>query len=223
MTATTGNNTKVYMTGASVAVTAEACSLYADLGANDHVYQVTNSARRAIDPSVAVVVYDNAVAVDAGDYEVDYLYGKIRFSLEPTGPVTADFSYLALWEITTAKELAMDVERAAYEETPFGSTARRRCAGLFSASGSIGCFDSGQTDYDTGGGTLKLGTVLSDGTAKLIEGNLDGAGKGFRAWVLVDKNSIKSTHDSLQDMTVNFQSEPQREGASFAWSADWSA
>lgn len=222
--AVTGNNTKILMTGASVAVTAEACSLYATLGVNDIVYQVTNSARRALDPTVAVVVKDNGSTVSASNYQIDYLYGKIRFSITPTGPVTIDASFLALWEITTAYELSADPERVNPESTPFGTTTgRKRTPGLFSCSGNIGCFDHLQTDHDTGGGTLKLIDLLANGTAKLLDANLDGAGKGFRAWVLLDKEQLKSQREDLQTAMVNFTSDAQRVGASFAWSDNWSA
>ena len=99
--------------GTSTATTAEATSLFSSaLGAANTVRQITNTAKRCIDPAVAVVVKDGAGTVADTSYVIDYLYGKIRFlSYTPSGVITVDCSYIPLLTVSGVRAITISMDR----------------------------------------------------------------------------------------------------------------
>lgn len=89
------------MTGTSTSMTSEACALV-----SGKTYQITNTAKRVIDPAVAVVVRDGVTDVTANVISIDYLFGKVTFSAGYTvvGAITIfSGNYLPLATVASMK------------------------------------------------------------------------------------------------------------------------
>lgn len=102
--------------GTSTAMVAEATT---QIGATKS-YRITAGSKRIIDPYVAVVVKDNAVAVDADDIEsIDYMAGIVTFDagLTVTGPVTIDANYLPTAEIAGSRDFTLTMTSEAKDVT----------------------------------------------------------------------------------------------------------
>lgn len=136
----------LYLSGTSTSATAAATT-----SLSSTVYQITNTARRVVDPDQAVTVYDNGVAVDAADFELDYLFGKITFDSAPTGPVTIDYHWQALSESCSVRGVSLKVDRVVLDVTTFctansDSQGRRKIMGLREVSVSIDTVDNSQDE-----------------------------------------------------------------------------
>jgi len=199
-----GYNCALYVVGTSTAMSAEACS-----NVTGDIYQITSTAKRILDPATAVVVWDNGAP--AGTHTLDYLFGKIEFASTPTTPITVNSAnYMPRWEVTTGRAFDLDGSRTIIDDTVFSSnTHRSKDPGLKTWSGSVELLDDGYTDYDTGGTTLTLEGLLSDGTAKCLEIYIGGAGTYWRGWVLFSKISTKTNVDGQAVCTASFTVAPQ--------------
>ena len=95
--ATAGNSAKLYRSGTSTSMTAEATTLV-----TGKTYRMTNAAKRMLDPSVAVTVDDGGVPIASANIEsIDYLHGIIVLDsgYTPSGAITVDANYLPLSQI----------------------------------------------------------------------------------------------------------------------------
>lgn len=202
-----GSATTVKVSGTAVATTGEAVT---DLG--DDVYQVTNTAKRIIDPDTAVVVYDGVTELDEADYEVDYLFGKVTLADAPAGVVTADFSYLPMLEWAEAKGADWTRSRTLLDVTVFHATHkhRKRIAGLKDLKGSIRSLASLVEDLDSGvEDEQSLQGFHAAGTPKLLEVRPGGTGDFFRAWILLSSAAESAVNDGLVEASVEFEGAPK--------------
>ena len=136
----------LYLSGTSTSATGAATT-----SLSSTVYQITNAARRVVDPDESVTVYDNGVAVDADDFELDYLFGKITFGVAPTGPVTIDYHWQALSESCSVRGVTIKRERPPLDVTTFCTAGtdgggRRKLLGLREVSVSIDSVDHSQDE-----------------------------------------------------------------------------
>lgn len=215
-----GYSTTIKAGGPSTAMVAEACA------GSGTAWQVTNTARRIIDPAVAVTVKDNGVAVAADLYTVDYLFGNITFTASKVGPITIDGNYLTPVDVAEAKEATFKLEREMLDGTSFSASSdgyMRKTPGMFSASGSLTTLKPLQADLDAGAGTTILSTLLTSGTQFILEIRPGGAGNYFRAWVLIEGADQKIAPGALYEGTVSWVSAPvlgngQTESALFGFS-----
>lgn len=208
-----GHATRLKVSGAAVPVTGEACT---SLGGG--VYQVTNTARRIIDRSAAVVVKDTGTPVSATLWSFDYLFGKVTFSgYSPTGAVTVDASYLPVATIAEVKSFSLQAGGDLADRTTFDSAGvKQRQATLRDASGSFVMLSSPLDDIDpVTGGTQSLHAVLTGGTPKLLE-TLFGT-QYLRQWVLLEGIEIGASVDGLVESSVSYQTAPAGSGAALAF------
>lgn len=121
-------------------------------------YQITNAAKRVLDPFEPIVVYDGASPIASTDYAIDYLFGRVVLDSAPAGAVTIDATYLPLVQVGCAREFALNLENETPEATCFqpdaSVAARKFIQGLKHASGSIGYL--GQLDAIYDGDTKEL-------------------------------------------------------------------
>jgi hypothetical protein len=172
----------VEITGTATALSSEACALV-----SGKIYQVTDAAKRVLDPDTAIVVKDDGVEVAAGSYTVNYMFGKITFAAAytPTTPITI-FSgkYLPRLEIGVAKEYSIDDETELPDTTVFSSSPVEQCIPTTrDVTGTLRRLDAGQIDYDTGGGSVRLMDLLITPTRKVLSIALGSSGTIFRALV----------------------------------------
>jgi hypothetical protein len=132
MAVLTGKNSDIYIaTGSGTGMTGEATT---SLGSN--VYQITDSAKRAINPNAALTVLDGVTTVSPGDYQVFWATGKIAFTGSYTvgGSVTVTGEYLSLSQAAQGYEWSLDTELTLEETQTFGDSWKERTAITRSAS-----------------------------------------------------------------------------------------
>ena len=166
-----GSLTTVKIGGASTAMTAEATT---DDGSHKE-YQITNAAKRALDPGVAVTVKKNTVAVSAADYSVIYPLGKIVFpsALLVTDVVTVDGSFRALTTVAEANSAEMSADPGSADVTVFGDTGPRKIVTLPSCSVRLDHLHLLTDELTTG---LTLASLL-DEAAVFLEVNFGDASR----------------------------------------------
>jgi hypothetical protein len=146
---TAGYKASVFLAGTPAAVVAAACT-----GLTSTVFQITNEARRVIDPDATILVYANGVLQAASAYTLNYLFGKITFAVAPTAPVTISYSYVPLSEACSIRGFEIRHERVVLDVTTFCTAEadgglRRKKMGLAERSVSL---DSVDTSGDTSRG-----------------------------------------------------------------------
>lgn len=211
-----GYNSTLKMIGTTTVTTAEPFSLV-----SGKTYQVVNTAKRIIDPAVAVVIKDNGVAVLAANIlSIDYLFGKVTFvaSYTPTTPITADYSYLPVVAIAEARNFKLAVKNKLLDKTSMDSAGiKQRAKGVKEATGSFGSLTMLTA-------TVGAGTLLSLTTARttmLLEMNL-GVGNKFRVWTYIESQEVTLKPDAIIESGFSWTSMAKNAAASeasFGWGA----
>ncbi len=210
-----GYPTTVKAGGPSTVITAEVMTEVTE----GLVYQITDTAKRILDPSVAVVVNVDAdgggggapAVATATGYTVDYLFGKITFdaALATDATVTVTGAYLTPVSVAEAKEVDLNFVRTLAETTAFAAAGyKTRIATHKDFSGSLMSLTPLQTDLDAGGGSTILSTKYTGGTPFILEVDFGGAGTYFRGWVLIDTVDEKVTPEGIYEGSIKFQSAP---------------
>lgn len=192
----------------AVAVTNEATTV---LSAGTK-FQITNAARRVIDPTVAVTVEIDADGPGAGGYAVapaanyviDYLFGTITFASSQGASATCrvSFSYVPLISASLVREASVTVAWDMAELLVLGSSYKARVPTLRDANGDLLLAEVPTTDLDPGAPTIKLVDFVTSGAPLLLE-----LGRGtevFRAWVKLQEGSHKFTPGSLYEHSVKW-------------------
>lgn len=215
--AVAGFNCTVKLTGTSTSMTTEACT-----SISSTVFQVTNTAKRILDPDTALTVYDNGSPVADGDVTIDYLFGKITFGSPPTAPVTITANYLPTHAVAEGRSFSIQQTRDELESTAFNTTGVKSfILGLKQASGSIEGLDMLDTDIDAGAGSVVPATLHSAGTVKVLEVYLGGGTLGtWRGFVLLSGLQNDSSVGELAKGTITWKTvskvgTDQTEGSSF--------
>lgn len=199
----------VKISGTPTAMVAEATT---ELVA-DTTFQITNVARRILDPDAALTVLVDAVPQAATLYTLNHLFGKVTF-LAPIGAaavVTVTGNYLPTLDVIECFEASVQMSRDVVDRTAFKGPAstdasRQKFALLKTASGSISHMKALLDDLDAGGGTVKLFEVMANGTRKVLELTLGDSGYAFRAWFLFDQQELSAARDALVDAALSWQS-----------------
>ena len=210
----------VKRTGAAVSMTGEATT---SLAANE--YQITDTAKRILDPDTALSVIDNGTPQADADVTINYLFGKVKkVSGNFTGPVTVDASYLPTFTEAEARSFEINCAREQIESTDFdvSTSHRTRQPGLRDVSGSVGSLDALQTDIDTGGGAVVLHTDWDAGTRRVLEILLGSSGAIFRAFVRFKEEKVGGAFDGLIESSYAWELDAatgtdQTEGSSFGF------
>ena len=215
------HSTVIKVSGTAVPVTNEACTEISGSNPNK-LFRVTTTARRCWDPSAAVTVKDGGVTVSASLYSFSYLFGEVQFAgYTVTGAVTVDGSYLPLNTLASVNEFRFSGSADLGDVTTFDSGGYRAKQTLLKdGSGSLKTLASALADVDPdAGGTQSLHGLALAGTPKLFESNFGagGAGNVLRAWMMLEGGEVSAAIDGLVEQTWNFQTAPQRAGASVAF------
>lgn len=128
-----GKSADIYIaSGIGATMTGEAVT---SLGGG--VYQITDTAKRAIDPNSTLTVLDGVSTVPPANYQVSWGAGKITltngYSLGGTMTVTG--RYLSLAQAAQGTDWTLDVEVALEESQTFGDSWKERT--LAQRSGSV--------------------------------------------------------------------------------------
>jgi hypothetical protein len=193
------------------------------------VFQVTDATKRIWDPATAVVVEVDPDGVsgfdpaDPADYSLDYLFGKVTFSpaLGASAVVRVSGKYLPMLSVAEPRGLSIDQVNTLHDVSTIGTAYRKKLAGLIDDTGSIDSLDTGSTDIDSGGGTVKTLELLRNSTPKLLEivfGSLI-----YRAWVTLSGLPVKAPFDGVVESTVEWEASPQLTTEGTRVASGWSA
>lgn len=203
---TPGKNSKLYLGGTSTAMVDEACT---EVSGTD--FQVTDSARRVLDPdpSVGVVVKVNGATVSPDTYEVNYYFGIITFDTSQTGSaVTVTANYIPRHMLALAHAVDPQFSHGEAETVCFGNAGTSRIVTISDLEASISTYDAGLTVLD--GGTLTLTAALFGQSPKLFEYDPgDPSGEVYRAWVRLFEQSHSSPVDGAVDHEITARLDQQ--------------
>lgn len=201
---------QVKVSGTAVAMLAEPCSLVSGT-----TYQVTNAAKRILDPAATFTVKDGGVPIPAANVTIDGLFGKFTLASAPVGAVTVDGSYLPVADIGEAKAVEVSVSVDLLDKSVFGSQAKTRLAALLDYSATVGQLALPITDIDpVTGGVQSLETRRSGGTPMLLDWLIDGTNR-VRAWLLIKDYKVGGKVDGLVEVNINFEGSSQTLAAGF--------
>lgn len=216
----------VKLDGTPVALAAEPMSLV-----SGKTYRVTALAKRCFDPSVALEIRDNGVAVGAANIEaIDYMNGLVIFAAAytPTGPITVQSgSYIPFVTIGTVKSFDFQTMKDMLDKSVFGDAAKRYANGLGDFKGSLGAWSF--LDENIGVGTLEA--ALAGGTVRTISVEItqDGVtlangGLLFRGPVMLASADTSAGVADLVETSTSFEGAPRMSvaGASGSWPVSWS-
>ena len=206
--ATAGYKASIRVTGQPLATVNEAFTMVSA----DQFYRVTNAAKRVIDWNTTLTVQRST---DGGatwntvtNYTVDYLFGKVNFTVaNPVGTlVRASYNYLPLYTFAEGRDVTFDVSVAELDVTVFGDTNVHRKAGLFDLSGSITGLSLLNVELDGSGGSEKtLQELLKDREFVVLSYQPDSAGTfEMRAVVMFSSEALSQAVDGLAESTVSF-------------------
>ena len=212
--ATAGYSAKLYRSGTSTSMTAEATTLV-----TGKTYRITNAAKRMLDPAVAVVVDDGGSPVSASDILlIDYLHGLVTFdpSYTVSGAITFDANYLPLSQIADVYNASFSTSVMTLDDTVYEDTAVSRKAGLKDLSGSFSAYDEAATAISSlmAAGTVLYLTWMQTGSATADH---------LRARVLLESEDASVAVDGLVETTYNVvgASTKSVEGRDVSWSFDY--
>lgn len=204
--AAAGKTCDIYLSSTATAMTGEACSLY-----SGKTYRVTSSAKRCLQPS-GLVVYDNGVDHTSDVESYNYAFGRFTFSsgYTPTTPITVTGYYYPIYKVSTARSYSINFKSDVLDKSNFGTAYREKMLGIYDIDGTFDVLDFARTNYDTGGGTVTVQSLLSASTVVLAIFNLgDASGVDqLAAWIVLDGMAPKSTYDGLVSTDVKFKLSP---------------
>lgn len=216
----------VKIDGTPVALVAEAMQLV-----SGKYYRVTNAIKRCFDPSVALEIRDNGVAVGAANIEhIDYLNGIVKFAAAytPTTPITAHAgSYIPFLTIGTIKSFDFKSAKEMLEKSVFGDAAKRYANGLGDFSGGLGTWSF--LDENVGVATLEAsfaaGTVRVISIEILQDGvTLANGGLYWRGLCALQGAETSAEVASLVETSPKLEGSARMSvaGASGSWPVSWS-
>lgn len=176
---------KLSITGTTTATTGEACAVV-----SGKTYQITNAAKRVLDPAVARTWKDNGSGVSAANIlSEDLLFGTVTFipGYTPTTPITVDCNYLPRIAVAAVKQVKLSYKLNSKPNTPINGTGDQTIVGTTrSLSMTATLYDDLRTDLDSGtGGEQSFATLLIAATPKLFEYDFKGDGtRVLRAWMI---------------------------------------
>ena len=159
-----GWQTTAKVSGTAASMTAEACT-----GATT-TWQITDTAKRVLDPSVTPTWYDNAVAISSGDISsVNYLTGTVVFTGSKTGPITVDADYYPMLSWASARMVEYTEEADELDTSVFGSQQKSSIQGMKAISGNGEILERLDYDLDSSGDTQDWQSRYNDGVSVVLE------------------------------------------------------
>jgi hypothetical protein len=199
-------------------MTGEACS------GSGQVYQITDSAKRIVDPDTAFSVTGNSVPIGESNYTVDYLFGIITFAdgYVVSAPVACTGAYLPSYTVGNASEVTMAASLDLAEATVFGATNKAKQATLGDCTFALSSLELPLADIDTDENE-GIHAWFAAGEWKVLD-VLFTSGARLRAFILFSGYSVKAQTSALVTVDANATSAFQpgttnRGTAAISWGA----
>lgn len=209
MSATAGWKARVRIPGVAVALTNEATTAN---GARTQ-YQITNTAKRVLDPQLAVVVQtspDGSTWSTAAGYTLNRLTGTVIFpSAQAAGTQIriASGSYLPLSTVAGAKGYTWTITAQQLDASDFdglattGGFASVKLTGQLDASGTLTQWDQRDTFFANAllNATVLVLELMPDRSASVPD---------LLVWALLDKEQLQSALTALNETTLDWSGVP---------------
>jgi len=200
MAATAGHLATISITGASTTMTNEATT-----NTSGFSYQITSTARRIVNPAVAIVIKHNSGVTWPGNFTFDYLNGIVTLDGAPTGAVTIDGAFLPSRQITQAYELDVSLSASLADSSLLGTAFTQRTRALSDITGSLSCYDSGLTTYTD----VELVDLLDNATTKVIDIAWNGGTNYLRFFAMFENVEPSAAVDGIQSLSASFSANGQ--------------
>ena len=198
-----GNAADIYIaTGSGTAMTGEAVT---SLGGG--VYQITDTAKRAINPNATVTVLDGVATVPKANYQIGWASGKITITNGYTvgGTITITAEYLTLAQAAQAFEWSYDSEVLTEESQTFGDTWKERTLVIKSGTISFQRFYNDAYFANTNLGSyyvLYLYTNLAGNDRFMAAGHMSSTGSTSGENELIKENVSFALHGEVDFSTT---------------------
>ena len=217
-------NTSLKVTGASVPFNDEPLTLVA--GSGGKVWQISSLAKDVWDPTTTFTVaedVDSDGIIDAGEeiasssYEIDYLFGVVRFDTDRTGQtILASGAYHPHYFVPMGRAVSWNSSYNTLDASVFFDTGPRMKLGQRSLDATVEHIDTEALPLDGQAGTEDtLGDILGNGRRLVLEygpqGTADGTptgarqGKVRRAWARLTNDSKSLSLGELVGSELSFQ------------------
>ena len=202
--ASAGYLASVFVTGTSTAMAAEPMSDIS--GGAKTTFQITDTAKQIVDPSVAIVVNDVSTGNPyANSFSIDYLTGTVTLSVAAAGDITLDGNFLPRRQIAQAYECSASLGRTLADTSLLGTAHTQRLSALGDVSGSMSCYDTGLEVYTD----VDLAQILVDGTTKVLEMKWD-TSRHLRFFSMIENADAAASIDGVQTVSFTFQMNSQK-------------
>lgn len=205
MAVQSGHLSTLSIGGTPTTMTAEPC------GGVDADWGIADIQKRQLDPDspVTVEVYNGSgwrVAAHS-EYTLGYTSGSIIFfdALGMEDEVRVSGKFIPLLDCATADNFEFEIGKAELDANVYGTAAAGAIAGQSVLSGSFSVKEDLLTDHDSGGGTLTLQAAILAGEPFFLRFRPGEEGNFLRAWVLLNKGSVKASTGSVVGATVSFK------------------
>jgi len=207
-----GFKTILKVTGTSTAMTAEPMSV---VTANT-VFQITDTTKRILDRSASFTFYEDdgaggRIAIPSSEIKsIDYLFGKVTFTVAQTPPITVTGSYLPATAIAGAHSYELNQTADILDNTEFnGGGFRSKQPGLIDVSVSVTRWDP--TD-------LQFFNHINNRTSFVLDIQPGGTGPNARGFFVVENENRSGDISSLESVQLSFQLDGDGAGKDFSWS-----
>lgn len=195
--------------GTATTMTTEACTLVSGT-----TYQISNVAKRVLDPATAIVVNNGGSPVSSADIvSIDALFGTVTLASGTWGTITISGKYIPRSAVAYVKSVKGSIKSEIQDVTVMNSSGyRMRMPGMRDWSGSFDLFDH-PSDQN-------IQTAITGRTPLLVDFDQDGTGGNvLRGWVVLTQMDTTVEPSTPNGMTYDFSLDDQSRIASAATGA----
>jgi hypothetical protein len=172
-------------------------------------YYTTDEDKNLWNPEQSFIVKDDSVIVNASNYTIDHMMGKVTFAsgYTVTNPSNVEVTgyYLAKLSFAAARTFSLNIVRNAQDDTVLGDDAVSRLAGLLDVTGTVERLTY-LVDYDAGAGTSELYADLAAGAIVVIELKPDtNSDIAYRVTARLFGDELQSSVDGLVTSSLAFE------------------
>lgn len=191
----TGRKALVKVSGAALTLTGEATS---DSGAH-FVYQITNAAKRVLDPTAAITIKEDGTTTAAA-YTLNRLNGTVTFTIARGAlvAVTVTGFYLPQSTAISCTEWTLTVDGTNADVSEFGDSWVERLSISKDASGSVKSWrDSVDTTWET--------ALIAGAPVMLALYTLSTGAPDFLVWAKLNKQQVQAALKSAQAQSIDWE------------------
>lgn len=206
-------NTTVLKTGITTSMTSEAMSTNSTLA---NTYKINTTSRRIWDRDISFTFFEatstgGRVAIPSSELaSVDYLFGKVTFTVSQTTPITVSGSFLPTANVAGANSYTLSQTAEMLDDTDFSNAGwRSRSAGLKDVTLTVSRWDSIDLDYFS---------LINNGALVVAEIRPGGSGSSVaaRGFFRVETEARSGDVSALEAAELTFMLD-QSTNADFGW------